>query len=305
MKKVSIIIPNYNHAPYLRERIESVLAQDYPEKEILLLDDASSDESANILREYAARPEIKELIINEKNSGNTFAQWQRGLAKAEGEYVWIAESDDTAQPTLLSALVKALEEQGAAVAFCASNKIDEHGAVISGTRDRRWRYDFTMEGTEFARKYLLGYSYICNASAVVFRREAATKVRFDQVQLYPASGDRYFWIEMAKQGKVAYIAQALNGFRQHTQKVSGSAESQGLNICQDHAIYSCNKDILGLTSHQKRLICGYHRQAIYKSTVTEEGRKRALDAWKTEKEFGRAAWALYMLYRAKEKLFTW
>ena len=53
MKKVTVIMPNYNHAPYLKERMESIFSQNYPEFEIILLDDASTDDSAAILREYA------------------------------------------------------------------------------------------------------------------------------------------------------------------------------------------------------------------------------------------------------------
>ena len=92
MQKVSVIMPNYNHAPYLKERMDSILWQDYPDLEVILLDDASTDNSVSILNEYTNHPRVKTLVVNDTNSGNPFLQWQRGLQEATGEYVWIAES---------------------------------------------------------------------------------------------------------------------------------------------------------------------------------------------------------------------
>jgi len=294
-------MPNFNHAPYLRERMDSILAQDYPDIEVILLDDASTDDSVSILNEYVAHPRVKTLIVNETNSGNTFVQWCRGLALASGEYVWIAESDDAAEPTLVSRLVAAMEKENAVLAFCHSQWIDSEGQSIARSVDPRWRHDFAMDGGTFVRRYLLGYTTICNASAVVFKREEAMHVDMKQVKRYTASGDRLFWIEMAMQGRVAYVAEKLNRFRQHSHKVSGGAESMGLNIVQDHAIYRLVEPQLSLTTHEKNIICGYHWKAMHRSTVSAEGRKNALEAWGTEPEFGRLSFLFYLLHRAKEK----
>ena len=302
MKKVSVIMPNFNHAPFLKERLDSILAQTYADIEIILLDDASTDDSVAILKQYTTNPKVKELIVGETNSGNTFAQWQRGLAQTSGEYVWIAESDDVAKPTLLKTLVDTLEQNDAVVAFCASRKMDENGVVIPQSVDRVWQKDFSLSGPEFVRKYLLGYNHIQNASAVVFRREAATKVDFESVQQYPASGDRLFWIEMAMQGRVAYVAEPLNGFRQHARKVSGTAENRGINMQQDHAIYSRFKETLNLTRRERQWVCGYHWQAIHKATVSADGRKQAMQAWSAEKEFNCWSYWLYMAHRLQEKI---
>jgi len=281
--------------------LDSILAQDYEDLEIILLDDASTDDSLTILPSYAQHPQVKTLIANDRNSGNTFLQWQRGLQEATGEYVWIAESDDVAEPTLVSQLVAALEREQAVLAFCHSQWIDSEGKSIPRSKDSRWDRDFSMEGEAFVRQFLLGYTTICNASAVLFRREAAALIDMTQVSRFRASGDRLFWIQTALQGRVAYVAQTLNRFRQHTRKVSGSAESQGLNMVQDHAIYQLVSPSLALTRHEKRLICGYHWQAIHRPAVSAEGRLKALDAWRQEPEFGRWSYILYLIHRAKEK----
>ena len=301
MKKVSVIMPNYNHAPFLKERMDSILAQDYPEFEVILLDDASTDESAAILSEYAKHPKVKAFLRSETNSGNTFVQWQRGLAEATGEYVWIAESDDVAEPTLLSRLVEAIEQKYAVLAFCHSQWIDGEGHPIARSRDPRWNKDFSMVGDEFVRRYLLGYCTICNASAVLFKREAAALVDMYQVQQFTASGDRLFWIQIAMQGRIAYVADSLNKFRQHTDKVSGGAEYKGLNIVQDHTIYQLVAPLMNLSGSEKSTICGYHWKAMHRDTVSEEGRMNALAAWGVEPEFGRMSFLFYLLHRAKEK----
>ena len=281
--------------------MDSILAQDYPEMEVILLDDASTDTSAELLQTYTRHEKVKTLLVNTTNSGNTFLQWQRGLEMATGEYVWIAESDDVAEPHLVSRLVEALEREQAVVAFCRSEWIDGEGKPIARSLDTRWKSDFATDGKAFVKQFLLGYTTICNASAVVFRREAATQVDMQQVAQFKASGDRLFWIQMALQGRVAYVAQPLNHFRQHTQKVSGGAENKGLNIVQDHAIYQWAASQLTLSKHEQRLICGYHWQAMHRSSVSPQGLRSALEAWQQEPAFGRLAYWIYMLHRLKEK----
>ena len=110
MPKVSVIIPNYNHARFLRQRIESVLGQTYQDFEVILLDDCSTDESRSIISEYAKNPRVR-IEFNETNSGSTFKQWNKGVRLARGEYVWMAESDDYADERLLERLVKVLDEE--------------------------------------------------------------------------------------------------------------------------------------------------------------------------------------------------
>ena len=302
MKKVSIIMPNYNHAPFLHERLDSIFAQDYANKEVILLDDASTDESRTILNEYAVRPEVKHVILNDANSGNTFIQWEKGLSLATGDYIWIAESDDVADSRLVSRLVSALEQSDAMIAFAHSEWIDEVGTIIPRNRDKQWSEDFVMDGVPFVKKYLLGYSYICNASAVLFRRSALGGVDMQHVQQYSASGDRLFWISLALQGKVTYIAEPLNRFRQHTNKVSGGAEYEGRNIIQDHAIYTQIAPRLSMSRCEQRMVCGYHWQAIHRPTVSVSGREKAMSVWSAEPLFGRSSWWMYMLCRLKSKM---
>ncbi|HHQ4535035.1 TPA: glycosyltransferase family 2 protein, partial [Aeromonas veronii] len=93
--KVSVIVPNYNHAPYLQQRLESIYRQTYENIEVILLDDCSSDNSIEILTDFSSRfPNRTICSFNDVNSGGVFRQWKKGLGIASGELVWIAESDD-------------------------------------------------------------------------------------------------------------------------------------------------------------------------------------------------------------------
>ena len=119
---VSVILPNYNHVVYLKERIESILNQTYQNFELILLDDCSADNSCDILNAYKEHPKVSALVLNEKNTGNTFLQWDRGIRLAKGKYVWIAESDDTADIHFLEATVAALELNPSAI-MCLTGSI--------------------------------------------------------------------------------------------------------------------------------------------------------------------------------------
>ena len=107
---VSVIIPNYNHALYLDERIQSVLNQSYGRFEVIILDDLSKDNSREVMEKYRDHPHVSHIVYNTENSGSTFKQWAKGFALAKGELIWIAESDDSCSPELLQKLVAEFEK---------------------------------------------------------------------------------------------------------------------------------------------------------------------------------------------------
>ena len=82
---VSVIIPNYNHARYLDERIQSVLNQTYQNFEVIILDDKSTDNSVEVINQYKDDLHVSCIIVNEENSGSTFKQWHKGFELAKGE----------------------------------------------------------------------------------------------------------------------------------------------------------------------------------------------------------------------------
>src|SRR5207342_2166753 len=79
MPEVSVIIPNYNHAVYLEQRIESVLNQTFQDFELIILDDCSPDNSRDVIDQYRVNSKVSHIVYNSINSGSTFKQWQKGI----------------------------------------------------------------------------------------------------------------------------------------------------------------------------------------------------------------------------------
>jgi len=218
---VSVIIPNYNHARYLRQRIDSVLGQTYQDFEVIVLDDGSTDESRSIIREYGNDSRLK-IKFNDKNSGSTFKQWNKGVRLARGKYVWIAESDDYADKHLLERLVPRLDAEPTTVlVYCRSWRISADGntngfvdSSLPNLDQARWTADFVVDGREECRKYLVQCNTVPNASAVLFRRDVYERVGGADENLRLCS-DWKLWSSMALAGRIAYVAQPLNYFRFH------------------------------------------------------------------------------------------
>lgn len=258
---VSVIVPAYNHAPFLRERIGSILEQDYDNLELILLDDCSTDNSAEVLRQYEGHPKVKNIMLNSRNSGSTFAQWKKGMARAEGKYVWIAESDDSAAPQFLTELVSRLEEHPSAVlAFSGSLMIDSEGKEIAGMDWDRWETgDSTVEvrsARDLIASHLLFTSNIYNASQVVMRRDAIPNIDESQARMRYC-GDWLFWVNLLAQGGEGIIVRKkLNRFRQHDCKVSPNASRSGLYFLEGIPIMTRVADVLCLNDYQRRVLAG-------------------------------------------------
>ena len=103
---VSVIIPNYNHARYLDERMQSVLGQTYQNIEVIILDDCSTDNSREVIERYRNDPKVTSIVYNDSNTGKPFQQWNKGIGLAAGDIIWLAESDDTCDAEMLERLVK-------------------------------------------------------------------------------------------------------------------------------------------------------------------------------------------------------
>ena len=120
--KISIIVPNYNYAYFLDKRIESILKQTYTDYEIILLDDASSDDSVKVLEKYKNNPHVSQIVVNEQNTGSPFKQWMKGILLAKGEWIWIAEADDLCEPTFLETCMHYIKTESN-IAICNTGSV--------------------------------------------------------------------------------------------------------------------------------------------------------------------------------------
>ncbi len=215
---ITIIVPNYNHSNFLEERLTSIFNQTYQNFEVILLDDASTDNSVSILEHYKSHPKVSHSVFNKTNSGSPFKQWEKGLELARGNYIWIAESDDSCSSEFLESLVVKLKPELALI-FCESLVINTNGEKIkrndwADSLDKdRWKLGYYNSGTNEIEKYLRYKNFIPNASAVIFSKSIASKIKFPENMYY--CGDWYIWIELCRLGDIAFVNKTLNYFRKH------------------------------------------------------------------------------------------
>jgi glycosyltransferase involved in cell wall biosynthesis len=216
---VTVIVPNYNHAPFLGERLESIAAQDLDDMEIILLDDASRDSSVQILNDFCRRDRRARLLAGRANSGSTFRQWRRGLLEARGEFVWIAESDDSAEPFLLQSLLR-IHEENPQLALCYSQSMMVDvagrplGSAASHTADlsaERWSHDYIASGPDELEVALSRRNTIPNASAVLLRNSPALAGMVDESLRLCA--DWLLYVRLCGCGGVGYHHAPLNRWR--------------------------------------------------------------------------------------------
>lgn len=240
MPKVSIIIPNYNHSKFLEERIQSCINQTFRDFEIIILDDCSTDNSKCVIENYREHPKVSGITYNERNSKSTFSQWKKGISLAKGKYIWIAESDDFAEPEFIELLIKPLDnDETVTVSYCRSFFAGEdgnnlglclHADILNKVK---WTKDYIESGHKEYKQYLKYRNTIPNASSVLFRKTVGidaiirTDMRF--------CGDWYFWIQMLQgNAKIAYNARPLNHFRMHsnTTRFIGSVSKKETEVAR-------------------------------------------------------------------------
>ncbi len=250
--RVSVVIPNYNHSSFLDLRITSVLQQSYQDFDILILDDASTDSSREVIATYAGRPRVK-VMFNSVNSGSPFAQWNKGLASAVGDYVWIAEADDYADPSLLQTLLEKLEQHPTVcLAYCQSMLVDGANRVISSgagwTDDldrERWRHPYVNDGRDECRRYLSNRNTIPNASAVVFRRDTYLRAKPPN-ESYRLCGDWITWASLLLHGDIAFVPEPLNFFRRHGNSAFSRADRDLRFPLESYRVISFIKSSAGI-----------------------------------------------------------
>lgn len=128
MVDISVIIPVYNAEKYLRKCLDSVCAQDGCVKEIIIVNDGSTDGSLNVCNEYADK-DRRIKIINKENGGTSAAVID-GISVASCEYIGFADGDDYIEPNMFQIMSDAIEQSNADVCVCKYDEIDINGNVL-------------------------------------------------------------------------------------------------------------------------------------------------------------------------------
>ncbi len=214
--QVTIITPAYNRESYLKETIESVLNQDYPNIEYIVLDDGSTDSSAEVVKKY----KDKVIFESHPNMGET-ATVNKGFQMASGEFVGVVNSDDPLLPGAVRKIIEPmLSDPKIMVCYPDWNLIDGTGNLI--------RHISTPEHN-FINMVRWFRCYV--GPGAFFRKELVNKLRGrDGNFRYVADFD--FWLRAGLEGSFKRIPEYLATFRHHED--SASVGSQGLEMSEEH-----------------------------------------------------------------------
>jgi glycosyltransferase involved in cell wall biosynthesis len=198
---VSVVIPCFNQAHFLAEAIESVLAQDHPLHETVVVDDGSADNACEVAARY---PEVKRL--RQPNRGVAAAR-NHGLAESRGELVIFLDADDRLLPGAVAVGVEALGKRpGVALAAGMSRDIGEDGAVLRDTQQPLISQDHYL--------HLLEDCFIWSGSSVVYRRAALEEVGgFDEA--LDAGDDYRLYLEIARRCPIFCHGEVVTEYRRH------------------------------------------------------------------------------------------
>lgn len=274
---VSVIIPNYNHARYLDQRIQTVLNQTYQNFEVIILDDKSTDNSLEVIAKYKDNPQVSHVVVNEENSGNTFKQWKRGFALAKGELIWIAESDDWCELNMLEELVAAYIKCPNCVISFTTHVLVAGGEEVSRNKIRKTHW---YKGRSFIVRYMSLSNGICNASTAIFRQEALRTVS-DDYMTYKGAGDYLFWTQIAEQGNVTLVSKNLSYFRRNSSTVTNMNFASGVASNEDWSVLSYIDSKYHLSGFRKNLAFCNHALLFGNETFhSEEIKKNVYSRWR-------------------------
>ncbi len=283
-KKVSVIIPNYNYEKFIIERIDSVLNQTYPIHELIILDDKSSDNSVKVIEEKINSIDTVPVhfIKNKNNSGCVFKQWLKGLENVTGDYFWIAEADDSAEPTFLETAMEGFSNKNVILSYTDSARIDENNKIIAtDSKDLynmchidKWDNPYINKGTDEIKDTLSITNTILNVSSVVWKKEDYTEI-FEEAAAYKVAGDWYIYVRVLERGDIAFSNQSLNYYRKHGKSVCTTvkADIEYKEICQIQEMIA-HKYQVGMDIYKWQRL----RRSYMEHAVSKEVRKKKI-AW--------------------------
>lgn len=225
--KVSVCIPTCNTAPYLAEAIESTLAQEFRDFELIVCDNASTDETPEICQQYHD-PRFRYVRFDD--FVGQACNWNRCLDLASGEYVVLLHSDDALRPSFLHRAVSVLEvHPDVGLVHCSVQHVDQSGSALQV--QKLYELD-RIESGEVLFNRLVIDGCVVNPAGVMVRRSAYEAVgRFTEQIVWGV--DWHMWMRIALHSKVAYLAGALALYRQHPQSGTSGVMATARNATDE------------------------------------------------------------------------
>lgn len=210
LSDISVVIATYNGERYLKQQLDSILAQTHSPEEIIIVDDASSDSTAAILKSYAANDTRFRLLMNEKNIGY-IKSFEKGMLAATCSLIALSDQDDIWVPHKLETLFK---NMGSSIAVYSDSILVDENGVSSGKK---------MSDIKNQLSYNNCLMYTIGAwapgHAMLFRKELV-----ENCKPFPGIVTHDFWLGFvaACNGGIAYVNEVLVQYRQHTTNAIGA-----------------------------------------------------------------------------------
>ncbi|HOX09515.1 MAG TPA: glycosyltransferase family A protein [Candidatus Omnitrophota bacterium] len=210
MAMVSVVIPTYNRAGYLKEAVGSALAQTHKDTEVIVVDDSSTDGTGSVAASFG--DSIRYILQDNRERG---AARNSGIRISKGEYVAFLDSDDLWLPEHLESCLRACESSGAEVSYSGSYVIDESGGTIG-------KLAASSFGKDPLREIVAGYSSRgCNASSCIVKKSAFGKAGyFSEKRELSGSEDWEMWARLASCCRMVFTGDYTAKVRFHPGKSS-------------------------------------------------------------------------------------
>jgi glycosyltransferase involved in cell wall biosynthesis len=209
---ISVVIPTYNYAGYLGRAIESVLGQTFDDFELLVLDDASTDDTESLVASYESEPRFR-FRRNERNVG-LFANFNAGAAWASGKYLKFVCADDWLDPRFLERTASALESQPDAVLATTANYLADEKGQLTGRQYAPFGASRTVSPGEATVAMADWLNVVGMPTNVLMRRDAFVEVGGFDARFAPAA-DIHLYLKLFQHGGVAWIDEPLAYARIH------------------------------------------------------------------------------------------
>lgn len=259
--KISVVVPNYNYSNYLYQRVYSILNQNYKIHELIILDDASKDNSLFYIKQIEQK--ISEfvnvkVVVNDINSGNAFSQWQKGINLATGDYVWVAEADDYAKKNFLNEVVSPLKKNNnIVISYADTGFIDSNGYITKNSlvdqidilKTNHWNASYVNKGIAEINCYSYLNCTIPNVSGTIIKKGNYDEI-FEEAKKFHQSGDWFTYLNILNLGDISFINKTLNYYRVHGNNISQTFDKKA-HILEIQRIYKFIKEKYGIDEEQQ------------------------------------------------------
>ncbi len=206
--RISVLVPSYNYGSRIGACLDSVLAQRHPSLELVVSDDASTDDSDAVIRR---RPDSRVVYQRQTTNLGMVPNWRRCVELSSGEYLLLLGADDYLKPGMLEQCAAVLDsDPDVALCHTAVELFTEPGRVVSITG--AFQRSYVRPGDELVEGFLRGKRVVSSSS--LFRRRCFVELG-GWSEEYRNCMDLDLWFRMLLRWKVGYVGKILVGFRSH------------------------------------------------------------------------------------------